>query len=391
MKDIQYADFEPGEYHDRIERARAAMDEAGLDALIVTDCANLRYLFGFQDFLQLSVTRSMLGVFPRDRVEEATLFLPHDCQDAPQSWAGNIAFWDEGHGPPFDDRAVDMAKVHGRLRALGLERGRVGLELGDGTRIGVSVAQFDELRSSLPQAQLRDASPLLWDLRKIKSEAEIQVLRRVGQISARAIQDRIGRLEEGMTEREVYRSIYAAMFNEGIDGDGLLMVLFGVDAWRRPHLLPTDRSRLRRGDPIYIDGGGRLLGYFADVCRTAVCGAPSRQQRLMQEATRQANEAIINATGPGVPVGELYRVGRETLKKKGVSDAAVSSWSFGHGIGLNIHEMPDINLHNHEPLREGMVLSIEPWVLDRSPSGGLFNMEDMVVVRPDRAELLSEP
>ena len=68
---------------------------------------------------------------------------------------------------------------------------------------------------------------------------------------------------------------------------------------------------------------------------------------------------------------------------------AIGSLSMGHGIGLNIHEMPDINLHNDEPLREGMVLSIEPWVLDRSPSVGLFNMEDMVVVRRDGAEILA--
>jgi Xaa-Pro aminopeptidase len=102
-KQIRYADFPAEEYEARIRRAGRAMADAGLDALIVTEPANLRYLFGFQNMMQLSANRSFVGVLPREHLEEGTLFIPHDCQDAPSSWTTHITFWDEGHDPPFDD------------------------------------------------------------------------------------------------------------------------------------------------------------------------------------------------------------------------------------------------------------------------------------------------
>lgn len=85
-KQIRYADFAIEKYEARVRRAGGAMAEAGLDALIVTEPANLRYLFGFQNMMQLSANRSFVGLLPREHFEEGTLFIPHDCQDAPSNW-----------------------------------------------------------------------------------------------------------------------------------------------------------------------------------------------------------------------------------------------------------------------------------------------------------------
>lgn len=388
MKQVQYADFPMEEYQRRVQRASAVMKMEGLEALILTDPSNLRYLFGFQNLMQLSVNRSFVGVFFCDATDESTLFIPHDCQDAPQTWTTRVKFWDEGHEPPFDDRMTDMGKVVDRLKELGIGRGRIGIDLGTGTRLGIPVKQLDQLRHLLREMKLVDAAETMWKLRRVKSEAEITLLRSVARMSLKAIQCGIEHLREEMTEKELYRAIYSSMFADGVDGQGLLCVQFGVDGWKRANMAPTDARKLRKGDWVYLDGGGVLNGYCADLCRMAMFGGPDGTRRRIYEDVTDVTRQMIRCIQPGMRCCEVYETGRELLEKKGLG-GMVDGLSFGHGIGLNVHEMPDLNRNNLEPLEENMALAIEPWVLDRKKYG-LFNKEDMIVVREGGAEILSE-
>lgn len=387
MKPIRFADFPLAEYEQRITRADRVMEECGLDALIVTEPANLRYLFGFQNMMQLSANRSFVGLLPREMVDEATMFIPHDCQDAPQSWVQRVSFWDQGHEPPFDDRFVDLTQVARRLDTLNLGSARIGLELGPGTRVGLDVDQFDELRKALAAATIVDGSNALWALRKIKSEAEVDLIRTIGEISHAAIAEVLDTLQAGMTEKQVYRLIYARMFERGADGQGMLGVQFGLDGWTRANMAPTDNRPLAPGDWVYIDGGGILNGYCADICRMKLFGSVDKERLRFYEKVSEVTGQIIGALRPGMLCSEVYGLGRELLEQRGLA-GMIDGMSFGHGIGLNLHEMPDLNRDNHEPLEEGMVLAIEPWVLDREVHG-LFNHEENVVVRPGGAEVLT--
>ena len=278
MKNIRYADFGIDEYRWRIQRLQSAMDQAGLDALLVTDPANLRYIFGFQNLLQISATRSFVGVFVKDAPEESSLFIPRDCQDAPQTWVENVVFWDDRVKPPFDDLTVDTSKVFKRLDRLSLKQGHIGLELGDGMKLGMPPGQFDRLRSQLSEAVLLDASPVFWSVRKIKSAAEIEILRATAAISLTTIKSIVDSLREGVSEREICRQIHARMFNDGCDGQGFLSVQFGSDGWRRANMAPTDERRLKKNEWVYIDGGGLLMGYHSDFARTVLYGEAERKQ-----------------------------------------------------------------------------------------------------------------
>ena len=317
MKAIKYSDFELSEYQSRIQRLQTAMAEAGLDALVVTDPSNLRYLFGFQNLLQLSATRLFVGLFPREEPDQATLFLPHDCLDAPQSWVENVTFWSEGQEPPFDDRKVDIGMVAQRIDSLGLKGGRIGLELGLGTRPGMPAQQFDRLRALLSKADVVDASEVWWSLRQVKSEAEIEVLRCVAAISLKAINRGLDSLREGITEKELCREIHATMFKEGADGQGFLGVLFGVEGWRRANMAPTDERRLQKDEWVSLDGGGVLQGYWGDICRMGVLGEATKEQMAIFEAVQEAQKAMIAVIRPRVPCSEIYRTGRDVLERKG--------------------------------------------------------------------------
>lgn len=387
MKPIRYADFELDEYRRRITRADRIMGEQGLDALVVSEPANLRYLFGFQNMMQLSANRSFIGLLPRGMTDEATLFIPHDCQDAPQSWVERISFWDEGHEPPFDDRFVDMGRVARRLDELGIGSGRIGLELGPGTRVGIDAIQFDDLRAALKDATIIDGGGAIWAMRRIKSQAEIDVMRRIGRISYNAVQDVLSNLEEGMTEKQVYRQIYARMFEQGADGQGLLAVQFGFDGWQRANMAPTDDRKLQRDEWVMVDGGGLLNGYATDLCRMKLFGSDPVGGQAIFDNVREVTAGMIAALRPGMLCSEVYALGCELLQERGLA-WMINGLSFGHGVGLNLHEMPDLQRDNHEPIEEGMVLAIEPWILD-TEKHGLYNHEQNVVVRADGAEILT--
>jgi Xaa-Pro aminopeptidase len=387
MKEIRYADFVIKEYQHRIQRACQVMADNELDALILTEPANIRYLFGFQNMLQLSANRAFVALMPCENPEEGTLFIPHDCQDAPQTWTEHVTFWDQDHEPPFDDRAVDMGMVASRLNALGLDGGRVGMELGEGTRIGLSIELYDKLRSVLKSATIVDGSVALWTMRQIKSEAEINVMRQIGQISDLAIMHGIDALRDGMTEQEVYRIIYSKMFELGADAQGLLGVQFGLDGYKRANMAPTNDRQLTNDEWVYIDGGAIIKGYCTDICRMTWHGSSAKPESDVYQKVTEVTHEMIDALKPGMRCGEVYELGCELLAERGLS-AFIGGQSFGHGVGLNVHEMPDLKKGSDQLIEEGMVLAIEPWVLDREVEG-LFNMEQNVVIRADGAEILT--
>jgi Xaa-Pro aminopeptidase/Xaa-Pro dipeptidase len=119
----------------------------------------------------------------------------------------------------------------------------------------------------------------------------------------------------------------------------------------------------------------------------AVFGKASSKSLDVYAAIVEANRVIINAIAPGTPCSEVYRVGAEVFEKSGFGDLMTST-SVGHGIGLDAHEMPNLGRDNDQPLVEGMVVTVEPWIATREL--GPLNLEDMVIVRKHGAELISK-
>ena len=105
------------------------------------------------------------------------------------------------------------------------------------------------------------------------------------------------------------------------------------------------------------------------------------------DKVREVTAAMIAALRPGMLCSEVYSLGCRLLEDRGLA-WMINGLSFGHGVGLNLHEMPDLQRDNHEPIEEGMVLAIEPWILD-TKQHGLYNHEENVVVRADGAEVLT--
>ena len=212
---------------------------------------------------------------------------------------------------------------------------------------------LDGATALLPMNQVTD------ELRAVKSEDEVRLIRRACGITCEAFRQIVPELCEGISEQEAAWLLNAEMMRRGADGLAFpTMVSFGENT-ARCHAMPTER-RLRPGDAVLIDMGCTVAGYHADFTRILCMGEPSEQLIRLHQAVLLARSAALNAIRPDANAGAI-----DHLARKALTDAGFDSGfphALGHGVGLEIHEQPSISTGSRHTLREGMTLAVEPAV-----------------------------
>jgi len=368
------------EFDHRIARAREKMREMEMDGLIVTDPLNFQYFTGQPT--------------PPWMKSRASIFiLPLESEPALISWSGPGMFarlyqrdypsWvaDRHIYPdvPFSrDEAVDWG-IRAVIEDRGLSRSRLGIELGRETWLGLSYVDFERLKSELPQASFVDSGPVTWFCRLIKSEWEIDCLRRACIIGGRAWDQVFDEVKAGDDIRSVQTRILKAYMNEGADLNSGPPICLGATG---------PQNTFQQGDILYLDGGPRYLGYRMDYTRRGVFGAPSQRQLDEHNGMWNILFEVIERMKPGVAVKDLFEFSQKKLSQR-------SEWKnysthpalrIGHGIGLE-NEPPSMSAFDDMVLQEGMVLTPEPKI---ESVDGLVNPEEQVVIRAHGAELLSD-
>lgn len=362
----------PNVHAARLLRVRAALDAQRLDGLIVTNLQNVAYLTGlFASAAALVVTREDVRLVTDNRYSEV-------LQARVRDWPALTPIL-VPHGTSYDEVLVQQ------LRSLaGL---RVGFEDAD-----LSVRRlryFETAATSGPQAELLPAAEVVEDVRIVKDEWELGVLR-----------DAAGRLSDvakcilpnalaGSTERGIVGDLEAAMRYAGFERPAFDTIVAAGPNAALPHYRSGDR-RLEAGDLVLIDFGGVLDGYAVDMTRTVAVGAAGSRERQVIEAVAAAQKAAIHRAGPGVAPEAVDAAAREALADAGLGEAFVHST--GHGLGLDVHERPRIGPARPgvtEPLLEaGMVFTVEPGAY--LPGWGGVRIEDDVVVTATGVEVLTD-
>ncbi len=221
----------------------------------------------------------------------------------------------------------------------------------------------------------------LLGLRVVKTAAEVALLRQAVELSEIALRETLEQLEAGMTERQIADLLSARLAANGSHGHAFgPLVLIGEKS-ALPHGVTAGRE-LREGDLLLFDFGGTVDGYPADITRTFAYGEPSAEARAVYEAVRAANEAARAVVRPGVTGAEVDKAARDVIVAAGFGEYFIHRT--GHGLGLEVHEEPQISSTNAEPLAEGMVFTIEPGVY--LPGVGGVRIEDNLVVTADGGE-----
>jgi len=225
-------------------------------------------------------------------------------------------------------------------------------------------------------------------LRSCKSEAEIECLRRAAAITLAGYREGFQSLKEGMTEKELAAVIVSKWLALGADGIAFLGIASAPDGARYAHVGPGDRS-IRKGEVVNIDGGCMVRGYCADLFRMACLGEPNnRDEKRLIRCIIEAKDAMIGAIRPGALVHEPFDAAEKVIQKGGFGHL-VPDTTWGHGLGLDIHELPTLTKGSLSEIEENMVFCVEPWTMDYSDWSMARNFEDAVRVTPSGAELLS--
>jgi Xaa-Pro aminopeptidase len=376
-------------YAARLERAQEALPGEDAYALLIGVGADLQYLTGYGAHELERLT--MLVLPARGR---ATLIAPRlelaPAQGCTAAQAGliDLAPWEETDDP-FALVAAKLEASDSRpeiqLGALGGAWGRLGgLLVSD--RLWATFLL--RLQATLPDAAFGLASTVLAPLRATKDAQEIELMRRAAHAADRVVEQISAGPLVGRTEADVSKEVLDRLVKEGHDEGSFAIVASGPNS-ASPHHGPGPRV-IEAGEPIVLDIGGRLEGYWSDTTRTMwVTGEddirPSDAFTALYDVLERAQAAQREAVVPGLAAAELDAVGRRMIAEAGYGDAFIHRT--GHGTGLDGHEDPYIVSSNSAPLATGNVFSIEPGIYLEGQFGA--RIEDLVVCAANGADELN--
>ncbi len=344
----------------RLGRARDALDRLGADWLLVPPSADFVWLTGAH---ARSTERLVAFALPREG--EPFCVVPRLESDALAHAMPGVALevWDE-HETPLD-------RLLARTR---LARGASVL-LGEGFRVHVVLALA-------AAARCRPAAELLAPLRAVKDEAELAALAEAATHADAIVEAAADRARPGMTEQALARWI-TEQFAERGDTDPWAIVASGPNA-ALPHHMSSDRP-IATGEALLIDCGAYTNGYGSDITRTYWLGAPPPEAERAFALVNEARAAGIAASRAGVPAEDVDRAARGVIERGG--HGAHFIHRTGHGVGLEVHELPYLVRGNTAPLAAGMVHSVEPGIYLPGRFG--VRLEDLVVVEAAGARRLN--
>lgn len=391
------APFDREELVARAERARALLERDELDALIVTgDFAagmNYYYLSGHlpRDF-QLNYSRPHVMVLPREGDAFLWVYGVNETNARGQSWVQDVV----AYAPPFS--GTDLAAA---LAERGLDKGRIGAELGLDQRVAMPMLEWQALAAAMPGAELVDAAGLLWELRMIKSSAEVAYIRECDRINGEGLARSFARMRGGDSEVDVARKLGSALIEAGAFRPPYAQALIVSEAKAKAlghpsrMLGPLPDQILREGELLFIDSGVTLAGYWGEFNRMACVGEPSAEQRHHHDNIREiVRRSIDEALKPGESFRRIIERMAALYRELGYGDEKIPNYlgppymHLCHGLGLASSEPPFVRLDSDDVLVAGMVVSCEAYL----PVDGMtYGSEEDVLITEHGAEILSDP
>lgn len=346
----------------RLAKLRKELVKEELDAILITNAANRRYMSGFTGSAGTLIVS-------QDHALLATDFRYYEHV--------------EKQSPDFE-----LAKVETKLSDLLPDLvGKVGCRRLGFESEDVTFALHHQLSDALPGGvELVPTTDIVEEIRAEKDDGELACLQRAIDLTDAAYAHIAESMQPGMTEREVAWELESFMRTHGAEELDFIQVGSGPNG-AMPHAVLSDR-KIEIGEPVVIDMGAVVDGYRSDLTRTIALGEASAQYLEIYEIVHQAHEAAVQGVRPGMTGREADALSRDVIEKAGYGDRF--GHGLGHGVGLVIHEKPWLSRRRdggQDKLRAGMVFTIEPGIYLPGEFG--VRLEDVVVLREDGAQPLS--
>ena len=345
----------------RLQRLADSLDDLALDAMLVTDEINVRYLSGFSgDSSYLLVTSQGTTILSDDRY---TAQIAEQCRGIETQIRSSTQL--------LRDIVKETVAQSGAKR-VGIEADKITL------------AEYRFLEAACEGTVFVATTTVVEKLRMIKDEGEIASTRRAVEIAERVFTELVPTLTRENTERAIAHDLEHRMRLLGAEGCSFAPIVAAGPGGALPHYQPQDLE-LAHHKSLLIDWGAQFQGYASDLTRTLHQENVSDAFKRAYEGVLEAQLAAIEMIRPGVPVREVDAAARGALGRHGILDAF--KHGLGHGTGLQIHEAPRMSPVSDEILASGMIITVEPGVYYDGDFG--IRIEDDILVTESGHEVLS--
>ena len=370
----------PEWYRRKIGQVQEQMKERKLNALVLLNATNVIYTTGY---FHLPTERPLAALIPGSG--DPALFIPELESDQVKLW------WVKDYEAYFDyPGPVNRVRwIFERVAQRGLGGGRIGVE-------EPTPGRMEQMKLGAPKATIVGAGDLVENMRWVKDEDEIRVMRRAMYFadftvqSGREFVQRNGSVTEDQILKATADAVADKMSKELNDvvGVGIEPPFGGLVPFGKrsafPHAIPS-KDRLKSGDALILSYGAQVGGYNVECERSFSIGKPSDHARQLYEAMLAAHDTGAENMKEGAVAEEVDKKSLDQIRKA-VFEKFLKHRT-GHGIGLDGHEAPWIAEGDKTVLKEGMTFSCEPGVYD--PDWGGFRHSDTVIVRRDKGEIMN--
>ena len=344
----------------RIARLRERLAEEKLDAILITQAENRRYLSGFTG------SEGILFISAQDTALLTDFrYFEHSEKESPAFRLVKI----EGKVTPLVARVIREASAQ-----------RIGFESTD-----LTVHTYNSWKAACEGFDLVPTRDIVLDLRARKDAGEMDALRKAIALSDAAFAHIVRVIRPGSTEREVAWQLDSYMRTHGATHMAFDSIVGSGPNGAMPHAAASERP-IQKGEPIVMDFGARVDGYNSDISRTVCLGEPDpRFEETYSLVLRAQREAEIGIR-PGMTGREADAIAREIIEQAG--HGKHFGHGLGHGVGLAVHEKPSAGRTSEDVLEPGAVVSVEPGVYV-SGWGGV-RIEDLVLITDAGVEVLTQ-
>jgi len=351
----------------RLQKLRPMVSEKGLDALLVSQPENRRYLSGFigsSGWLLISGSHALLATdfrYVEQAKGEASDFEIIQIKGELDSWLPGLV--------------SDL-----RWHKLGFEANYISFN----SHLSLAKA----IKAKQLKLELIPTTGLVEHLRSIKEPGELELIVKAVELTDAAFEQAKAIIHHGTTEKEVAWEIEKFLRQRGSEGIPFEIIVASGPNSALPHAKPTERI-ICSGDPVLIDMGARFNGYCSDFSRTLCLGkelkAVNYQLSAIYNIVLEAQSAVIEGLKAGMEAAQADRLARTVIEQAGYGDAF--GHGLGHGVGLEVHESPTLSPISSDCLLDGMVFTIEPGIYIAGWGG--VRIEDMVTLERGKAKVLT--
>jgi Xaa-Pro aminopeptidase len=353
----------------RIDKVQVSLRARGLDAMLITEPHNRRYLSGYTPADHGIQESSGVLLIPKKGRPWLLTDSRFELQAKEEAQGFTVELYRKGLTVLLKTLLPKLA-----VRRLAFESHYF---------LHSAVGRLEKMLGK--SIELTPLIGLVEGMRAVKSEKEIQLIKQSVLRNEQVFQQVHGTVAPGMSEIDIALALERVMRQQGAERPSFdTIVAFGSNA-AKPHAVPSNRV-LKKDELVLIDMGLVLEGYCSDMTRTFFCGEPDRMFLDRLRTVRKAQLAAVKVIRAGAVSRDVDQAARQVITDAGYGRCF--GHGLGHGVGLAVHETPSLSARNRKQLKAGMIVTIEPGIY--FPGWGGIRLENMAVVREDGCELLNE-